>query len=118
MAGWLYDDVPYGIVHFLLLIVLLGGAGAVATGRAIAKTWRPYPIVPLAMVPLAAALRFLNYALFGGELLSVPGFLIALLVTVTASAYGYRSRRAQQMATQYSWLYARSGRLGWTAKPS
>ena len=118
MAGWLYDDVPYGLGHFLLLTVILGGAGAIASGRAIAKSWRPFTVVPLYMALLAAALRFLNYALFGGDLLALPGYLIALAVTIAAAAYGYRSRRAQQMATQYSWLYAKAGPLGWSARPS
>ena len=83
--------------------MLLGGAGAIASGSAIAGTWRPYLSVPPYMVALAAALRFLNYALFGGDLLSIPGFIIALVVIVRG--FGLRlSRlsRVQQMVTQYS----------------
>jgi hypothetical protein len=116
MAGLLYDDMPNGLLHFVLLIVILGGAAAMASGRAVARTWRPYLSVPLYMVILAAVLRFLNYALFQGDILSIPGFLVALVITLAASAYGYRACRAQQMARQYSWLYQRSGPLGWTRK--
>jgi hypothetical protein len=116
MAGLLYDDMPNGLLHFILLIVILGGAGAVASGRAVARTWRSYLSVPPYMVVLAAVLRFLNYALFQGDILSVPGFVVALVITLAASAYGYRSYRAQQMVRQYSWLYNRSGPLGWTRK--
>ncbi len=116
MAGLLWDDMPNGLLHFVFLIVILGGAGAVASGRAVASTWRSYLSVPPYMVVLAAVLRFLNYALFGGDLLSVSGFIIALVLTLVASAYGYRSCRAQQMAMQYSWLFQKSGPLGWVAK--
>ncbi len=116
MAGWLYDDAPNGLVHFLLLTVILGGAGAIASGRSIAATWRSFASVPVYMIILAAALRFLQYALFQGDLLSVSGFVVAFVVTLVAAAYGYRSRRAQQMTTQYSWIYAKSGPLGWVPK--
>jgi hypothetical protein len=115
---WLYDDMPNGLLHFVLLIVILGGAGAMSSGRAVARTWRSYARVPLYMIALAAVLRFLNYALFGGELLSVPGFIVAIVVTVAASAFGYRSQRTKQMTTQYSWLYAKTGPVGWSAKAS
>ena len=118
MGGFLYDDMPNGLLHFVLLILLLGGAGAIASGRAIARTWRPYLSVPPYMVVLAAALRFLNYALFQGDLLSIPGFIVALVVTIAASAYGYRVQRVHQMTTQYSWLYQKTGPLGWSAKAS
>lgn len=118
MVGWLYDDVPYGLLHFIGLIVLLGGAGAIASGRSIAGSWKSFAIVPFYMLLMAAALRFLNYALFGGDLLSVSGFIVAFVILLVASAYGYRARRAHQMATQYSWLYGRAGPVGWSAKPS
>ena len=116
MAGWLYDDAPNGLLHFVLLTVVLGGAGAVASGRAIAGQWKSFLILPAYMVVLSAAIRFLHYALFGEDILSLPGYLVALAVTLLATAYGYRARRAEQMATQYSWLYTRAGPLGWTAK--
>ena len=118
MAGWLYDDMPFGALHFVLLIVILGGAGAISSGRAIAGGWKSFAIVPFYMLVLAAVLRFLNYALFAGDLLSIPGFLVALVILLVASAYGYRAKRAQQMATQYSWLYDRAGPIGWATKPS
>lgn len=118
MAGWLYDDAPGGLLHFLLLTVVLGGAGAVASGRAIAGQWKSVAILPVYMLVLSAAVRFLHYALFGEDILSVPGYVVALAVTLGATAYGYRSRRAEQMAVQYSWLYAKAGPLGWTAKTS
>jgi hypothetical protein len=118
MEGWLYDDAPNGLYHFILLTLILGGAGAIASGRAIAGSWKSFVILPVYMVVMAAAVRFLHYALFQEELLSVPGFVVALVVTLLGAAFGYRARRAEQMATQYSWIYTRSGPLGWKSRTS
>ena len=115
--GWLYDDTPNALYHFILLMVL-GAAGAIASGRAIAATWRPYTIVPVYMVVLSGAICFLHYALFQEDLLSIRGFVVALVITLLASAFGYRSRRAEQMSTQYSWIYSKAGPLGWSQKGS
>lgn len=118
MAGLLFDDAPNGLLHFILLTVILGGAGAMASGKAIAGSWKSFLIVPFYMLLLSAALRFLQFALFAGDLLSVQGFVVAFLVTIAAAGYGYRTRRRLQMTTQYSWLYAKAGPLGWKAKAS
>ena len=116
MGGVIFDAGANGLIHFILLTVVLGGAGAIASGRSIAGTWRSFSIVPVYMVILAAVLRFLQYALFQGDLLNGPEFLVTLVVVLIAAACGYRSRRAEQMSTQYSWLYTKSGPLGWVSK--
>ncbi len=116
MGGLLYTTEDGGLLHFVLITVLIGGALAWQAGRAIAGTWRGFWIVPVYMVLLAAGVRFLHYALVGEDLLSFQYYIVALVLACLASAYGYRSRRSEQMSTQYSWLYRRSGPLGWTAK--
>ena len=115
MAGVLWSDRPYGLFTFILITLVLGGAGAWATGRAIAKTWRPLAMLALYMVFLTAGVRFLHYALYGEPLLSPALFIGALIWTMAVGALGYRAMRASQMATQYSWAYERSG-LNWRAK--
>ena len=55
-----------------LTVVLVGGA-AILTGRAIGGNWKPAWQVVAAGFGLALADRFLVYALFEGELLSVVG---------------------------------------------
>jgi hypothetical protein len=117
MGGMLWSDSPYGLLTFVLITLVLGGAGAWATGRAVAKTWRPLAMLAPYMVFLAAAVRFLHYALYGEPLLSVPLFISALIWMVVIGALGYRAMRATQMATQYSWVYEGSG-LSWRAKGS
>ena len=58
-------------------------------------------------------LRFLDYALAGGELWSVAGFLLGWGVQMAIGAFAYRLTQARQMVRQYPWLYQRKGLLGW-----
>jgi len=115
MAGILWADSPYGLLTFVLITLVLGGAGAWATGRAMAQTWRPMPMLLPYMVLLTAGIRFLHYALYGEPLLSLQFFAVAYVWTMIIGALGYRIMRAGQMATQYSWAYDRVG-LNWRAK--
>ena len=87
MGEILWSDSPYGLFTFILITLVLGGAGAWATGRAVAKTWRPIATLAPYMLFLAAAVRFLHYALYGEPLLSLPLFISALS--------GRRRRRAR-----------------------
>ena len=98
---------------FLLVTVLMGGAAAYVSGKAIAQTWRPFWHVPLYMLLLAAAVRFCHFALFGEPLLSARSYAVDFAVAFAAASLGYRLVRARQMATQYGWLFRRSGPLGW-----
>jgi hypothetical protein len=115
MGGFLWSDSPYGLFTFILITLVLGGAGAWATGRAIAKTWRPLVTLAPYMLFLTAGVRFLHYALYGEPLLSPTLFISAYIWMMAIAALGYRAMRASQMATQYSWVYESSG-LNWSAK--
>ena len=117
MNGLLYTSDDGGLLHFVLITLVIGGVLAWQTGRAIAGSWRSFALVPAYLLVLAAAVRFLHYALADEELLNGQYYVVALVVTCLAAAYGYRSRRAEQMSTQYSWIYRRSGPVGWAAKP-
>ena len=115
MAGVLYPATPYGLLTFVLITLALGGLGAWAAGRALAQTWRPMVMIALYMLFLTAGVRFLHYALYGEELLSPQFFLVDYVWDLVVAAFGYRTMRAAQMATQYSWAYERVG-LNWRAK--
>ena len=115
MAGILWADAPYGLFTFIVLTLILGGAGAWAAGRALAQTWRPVPMIAVYMLALAAGVRFLHFALYQEELLSLQFFIVSYVWCLIAGAFGYRQMRASQMATQYSWLYERVG-LNWRLK--
>ena len=111
MGGVLWADTDNGLFVFVLMTVL-GGAAAAASGRALAKTWSPAWVILPYMAVLSAAVRFLHFALFQEELLSIHYYLVTLVVMLAIAWISYRSMRAAQMATQYSWAYQKAG-LNW-----
>jgi hypothetical protein len=98
------DDGGKTLLVFLGLSAVLGGAAAFATGRALAKHWRPLWYAPFAMVPLAAGVRFLHYALFGEPLISLHGFAADYAVVLGLALLGFKLARRTQMKRQYGWL--------------
>jgi len=114
MQGILYEaDGPW---LFLFLTIVLGGAAAFQAGRAAAQTWRPGGYLVGYALLLGAAVRFLHFALFNGTLLSPQYYLVDVVVLFCAALLGWRLKRVQQMARQYSWLYEPDGHFGWKAK--
>lgn len=102
--------------EFLLVTVILAGGAAYLTGRAVARAWQSNLQLVYYIILLAAATRFIHFALFGGTLLSPHYYLIDLVVLLVIAFLGSRITRARQMATQYSFLYASAGLLGWRAR--
>lgn len=95
-----------GLIVFLLLTVMLGGAGAWRIGEAVASGWSPAWRAALAAALLAAAVRFLHYALFAGPLLSLPNYLIDATILIAIALVGWWTKRRRQMLVQYPWLYS------------
>jgi hypothetical protein len=102
---------------FFIVTVLLGDGAAWLSGRAVAETWRPYVQLLAYMLILAAAVRFVHFALFHGTLLSLSYYAVDFVILAAVASLGYRWTRARQMATQYRWLYTRSGPLSWAMTP-
>ncbi|UYN97558.1 MAG: hypothetical protein KIT25_11720 [Enhydrobacter sp.] len=110
MFDW-FGDTLFNVVLFNLVLI---GPASFATGHAIAITWRHWAKLVFYTALLAGGgVRFLDYALAGGELWSVGGFLLAWAVQFAIAALGYRLAKARQMVRQYPWLYRRKGLLGW-----
>ncbi|WP_072391858.1 DUF6867 family protein [Hyphomicrobium sp. CS1GBMeth3] len=99
--------------HFVLLTLLIGGGAAWRTGQAVAQGWGPIWPVAAYTALLAAAIRFLHYALFGGTLLSLPSYLVDLAILLVVALVAYRARRTRHMTEQYPWVFERSGPLTW-----
>ena len=98
---------------FLGLTVVLFGAAALATGRALARQWRPvWQTLPYAAL-LALGDRFLLYALFDGELLSATGYVIGVVILLALAFLAYRVTLVRRMVRQYPWLYEAAGPLSW-----
>lgn len=110
---WLGDTL-FNVVLFNLVLV---GPASFAAGQAVAATWRPWLQAVLYTALLSAGLRFLDYALAGGELLSLGGFAVGWAMQLAIAAFAYRLTRVRQMVRQYPWLYRRKGLLGWEERP-
>jgi hypothetical protein len=108
--------IEHSFWHFLFMTVLIAGGAAFLAGRAMAFKWRPLWMAVAYMVPLAAALRFFHFALFGGSLLTLHYFLVDFVILIAASLLGYRLMRVGQMTGQYPWLYEKAGPLAWRAR--
>lgn len=101
---------------FGILFVFLIAFAAIATGRALANTWRPVWQTVGYAVLLGLADRFLAFALFGDALLSPVGFALDTGVLLALCFIGYRLKAARKMTGQYPWLYERAGPGRYRAK--
>jgi hypothetical protein len=90
-----------------LTVIIIGGA-AIMTGRALADGWKPPVQVVFACFGLALADRFLVYALFGGKLLSLSGFVIDFAVITALALIAHRLTAVHKMVAQYPWRYERA----------
>ncbi len=111
MQGILYEEPSFWL--FALVTVIMGGWAAWMTGRAMAITWKPYWQLIAYLLILAAAVRFIHFALFEGTLLSLQYYLVDAVVVLAIGSLGFRYRRARQMTTQYRWIYERTGPFSW-----
>lgn len=98
---------------FLVVTGLVIGFAAYMTGQAIANTWRPSWQLWVYGLLLGVVARFLIFALFDGELLSLTGYLASAALLLLIAAFAYRLTRARKMVHQYPWLYERAGLFGW-----
>ena len=126
MGGNLAGAFEAEVVIWLSLVLCLGGAGAFATGRALARTWRHAArLIPYVLL-LAAASSFLCWALFGvpvipasrliaralagdsGEvLLGLSGLGMSFVLLLAMGAAGFTLTRGRQMRVQYPFLASR-----------
>jgi hypothetical protein len=98
---------------FAVLTLLLFGGAALATGRALARHWRPlWHALPYALL-LGLGDRFLLYALFDGELMSASGYAIATAILIVLCLLAYRVTQVRIMLRQYPWLYEAAGPFSW-----
>jgi hypothetical protein len=105
-----------GLGVFIGMTLCVMGFAAYMTGQAVATTWKP-PWHALAYALLLGLVdRFLVYALFEGELLSLAGYALDTAVLVAIALLAFRLAQVRKMVQQYPWLYARSGPFFWREK--
>ncbi len=106
------------IAVFFGLTLLLFGFAAFLTGQNQARAWKPVSAVVAYSVLLGMGERFLAWSLFQGPLFSVTAFLVNTAVIMAIAVASWRMTLARKMASQYPWLYERSGPFGWREKKS
>ena len=107
----IYEEESFGI--FVLVTIILGGAAAWLSDRAVAGTRRPAWQVFVYCLILGGAVRFIHYALFGGTLVSPHYYLVDTAVLMALGFLGFRAARVSQMVTHYRWLNEADGPLRW-----
>lgn len=101
---------------FITITVVVIGFAAYMTGQALGNTWQPVGRLIFYCVLLGFADRFLVFALFEGELVSVSGYVIDTAVLIAIALVAYRFNRARRIVSQYPWLYERTGPFTWREK--
>ncbi len=104
-------------VYIGVTVVLAGGA-AYMMGQALAKTWRPIWQVLIYGLLLGLADRFMIYALFDGELLSLNGFMVDSATLLIIGFASWRYNQVKMMIKQYPWLYRRASPFHWVEQDS
>ncbi len=89
------------------------GFAAYMTGQALAHSWKPVWQAIVYSVLLGGVDRFLVFALFDGELLSLRAYGVDTLVLTGIALLAFQRARARKMVTQYPWLYEPQGPFGW-----
>ncbi len=98
------DNIPV----FIGLTLVLGGGAAFMMGQAVSTTWGPIWQVVFYGVLMGFADRFLAFALFDGELLSISAYLIDTAALIAIALIAFRITTVSLMVNQYPWLYRRT----------
>ena len=102
--------------HFFpgeIVFLLLCFAGAWMVGKSIATDWKSITNLVIAILLLGCGARFLHFALYEAQFLSLPRYLIDTAVLMVIGFLGYRYKRTNQMTTQYNWLYEKASPFSW-----
>jgi len=103
---------------FIGVTVILAGGASWMMGQALAGTWRPIWQVIIYALLLGLADRFMIYALFEGELLSLNGFIMDSLTLLVIGLASYRITQVKTMVKQYPWMYKRGSIFHWKEQDS
>ena len=98
-----------GEVVFFLLCCF----GAWRVGRSISSDWKPLSSLVISILLLGLGARFLHFALYEAQFISVSRYLVDTAVLLVLGILGYRHTRTKQMTTQYHWLYEKASPFSW-----
>ena len=99
----------FHIFEFMLMTVVLFGWCSYQLGKAMANTWQSRSLMIFYVFLLTVFDRFLLFALFEQELLSVVMYLIDFITLSLISLISYRIAKISYMVNQYPWKYQKTG---------
>lgn len=108
---FLYEEASFW--PFVILTLGLGGWTARVAGAKLASSWRPVYLLPLAILPLGAGIRFLHYSLYDSTLFSTHYFLADYAFVLGFATWGYFTKRSELMNGLYPWMFQRYGPVAW-----
>ncbi len=100
--------------EYVFMLLCMGAAWM--TGRSIANDWKPVWNLVLAVLGLGLGARFLHFALYEAQFISLSRYLVDTAVLAIVAWLGYQFTRTNQMTRQYHWLYEKASPLSWRAK--
>ncbi|ALG68920.1 hypothetical protein AL038_15980 [Beggiatoa leptomitoformis] len=106
------------LLVFFIVSILLFGSAAYMMGRAVAGQWQSIHLLIGYSALLTIFERFILFALFQQDLLSILGYLFDLALIYGFALLGYRLMQVHKMVTQYPWLYEKVTPLNWREKQS
>ncbi|MCW2273980.1 hypothetical protein GJ654_07705 [Rhodoblastus acidophilus] len=89
---------------FVGVTLVLGGLASLASGRAVARAWRPPTLLLLYGLFLAAAMRFLHWSLFQEPLFAPYAALLAYAWSLFAQGLSWLVAHRARMRRQYPWI--------------
>jgi uncharacterized membrane protein SirB2 len=115
MQGVIYEEST--VWTFALVTFAIGGWTAWRTGKGVATGWGEiFPHLVIYTLLLGIGIRFVHHALYDGTMFSLHYYIVDTVVLMIFSVLGFRYTRAKQMATNYYWLYEKSGPFAWKKK--
>ena len=99
----------FHLIQFILITLTLFGWCSYQLGKAMANTWQSISLMIFYVFLLTLFDRFLLFALFEQELLSIILFFIDFITLLLISSVSYRVAKINYMVNQYPWKYQKIG---------
>ena len=99
----------FHLFEFILMTLILFGWCSYQLGKAMANSWKSVLLMIFYVLLLTVFDRFLLFALFEQDLLSIIMFLIDFIVLSLISLISYRLTKINYMVNQYPWKYQKTG---------
>ena len=99
----------FNLIQFFLMTFILFGWCSYQLGKAMANTWQSISLMIFYVFFLTLFDRFLLFALFEQELLSLIMFFIDFTTLSLISLISYRIAKISYMVNQYPWKYQKIG---------